>query len=341
VATTITALGATPGSYSLEKGPSLPLNLAARATFTVDVRFTPTGDGDVEGALVVTPQSGDPLSVALRGPGRVASFGIDPGQGELGTVCLGQSTVQRFTLTSSGSADIEVSRPVIEGGGGVFELTAVEPAAAGYPAVLAPTAMATIDVTATPTSPSTTATLRIATDVTPDGVAEIALSVSAIADGVGVSPGIVEFGALPIAQRSAPISVALSNCGDAPLPILDLDIVGDDAGAFDVGGTVPPPAITVPVASTIRWTVVFSPTHAGAHSASLVIAHDGGMLMVPLAGVGASDAPDAGPGGGLDGGAQLDGTSYYACSCRTPASPGGAGAIARAILLAVRRRRRL
>jgi MYXO-CTERM domain-containing protein len=98
----------------------------------------------------------------------------------------------------------------------------------------------------------------------------------------------------------------------------------------------------VPIASAIRWTVVFSPTRTGAHSATLVIAHDGGMLTVPLAGMGATDAPDAGPGGPSgDGGPELDGTSYYACSCRAPASPGGAAVIALAILLAVRRRRRL
>ena len=197
------------------------------------------------------------------------------------------------------------------------------------------------DVTATPTAPTTAATLRIATDVTPDGTAEVPLTIAAIADGVGVAPGMVDFGTLAVEQSSEPIAVSLSNCGDAALPILDLDITGDDADAFDVGGTVPPPAISVPIASSIRWTVVFSPTRPGAHSATLVIAHDGGMLTVPLAGMGATDAPDAGPGGPLDGGAAVDGTSYYACSCRAPASPGGAAVIAVAILLAVRRRRRL
>jgi MYXO-CTERM domain-containing protein len=342
VSTTISSLGASPGSFSLEQGPSLPLTLAARATFSVDVRFTPTDDGDVEGMLVVTPQSGDPLSVALRGPGRVASFTLEPPQGDLGTVCIGQSMVQRFTLTSTGSADIEVSRPEIRGGGEIFELTTIEPAASAYPATLAPTATATIDVTATPTAPTSTATLRIATDVTPDGTVEVPLTVAAIADGVGVAPGMVDFGALPVEQTSEPIAVSLSNCGDAPLPILDLDITGDDAAAFDVGGTIPPPAISVPIASSMRWTVVFTPTRPGAHSAQLVIGHDGGMLTVPLTGMGATDAPDAGPGGPTgDGGAELDGTSYYACSCRAPASPGAAAVIALAILLAVRRRRRL
>jgi len=93
------------------------------------------------------------------------------------------------------------------------------------------------------------------------------------------------------------------------------------------------------VAGTLHWSVDFKPVHAGAHHATLEIDHAGGTVEVPLTGAGESGG-DGGVGG--DGGAGADTTSYYACSCRTPARPGGAAPIVIAIgyLLARRRRSR-
>jgi hypothetical protein len=338
-ATTITQLAASPAAFSLENGPVLPTALAPRATIDVDVRFAPTADGDVEGTLTVTPQAGDPLAVALRGPARVASFTVEPATGDLGTVCQGQSIVQRFALTSTGSADIEVATPTLTGDG-AFRLGLIAPAAGDYPALLAPSAAVTVDVTATPGPAPATGTLRFATDVATDGAVEIPLAVQAIAGGVAVSPGQIEVEAVAVGERSAPATVTLSNCAEAPLQVLDLDITGPDAASFDVGGMLPPPAIAVPVASQIRWTVVFSPERVGSHSATLTIVHAGGTLTVPLTaeasdGSGGPGGPDAG------GGAGVDDTSYYACSCRVPGdSPAGGALLVVVVVLVVRRRTR-
>jgi hypothetical protein len=338
-AATIAQLAAAPAAFSLENGPVLPTELAPRASFTVDVRFTPVADGDVEGALTVTPQAGDPLAVALRGPARVASFTVEPATGDLGTVCQGQSIVQRFALTSTGSADIEVATPTLAGDS-AFRLGLLAPAAGDYPALLAPSAAVTVDVTATPGPTPATGILRFATDVATEGTVEIPLAVQAIAGGVAVSPGELTVETVAVGERSAPATVTLSNCAEAPLQVLDLDIGGPDAAAFDVGGMLPPPAIAVPVASQIRWTVVFSPERVGSHTAMLTIVHAGGTLTVPLIaeasdGSGGPGSPDAGSGAGVDD------TSYYACSCRAPGGGGaGGGALVLVVFLVLRRRAR-
>jgi hypothetical protein len=337
-ATTLAQLAAAPAVFSLENGPVLPMELAPRATVNVDVRFTPTADGDVEGALTVTPQAGDPLTVALHGPARVASFTVEPATGDLGTVCQGQSIVQRFALTSTGSADIEVAMPTLSGDG-AFRLGLIAPAAGDYPSLLAPSSSATVDVTATPGAAPATATLRFQTDVATGGVFDVPLAVQAIAGGVAVSPGQIDVAPIAVGERSAPVTVTLSNCGETPLQVVDLDIGGPDAAAFDVGGMLPPPAIAVPVSSQIRWTIVFSPEREGAHSAMLTITHAGGTLTVPLTGEGSAGggpgSPDAGSGAGID-----EDDSYYACGCQAPRGGAASGWLVLLVALALRRRSR-
>jgi uncharacterized protein (TIGR03382 family) len=106
-----------------------------------------------------------------------------------------------------------------------------------------------------------------------------------------------------------------------------------------VGGMLPPPALAVPVSSQIRWTIVFSPERAGAHSAMLTITHAGGTLTVPLTGEasagGGPGSPDAGTGGGSD-----DDDSYYACGCQAPGGGAAGGWLVLVVALVLRRRRR-
>jgi len=336
---TISQLTASPGVFTLEKGPSLPRQLTSGASFTVDIRFMPTADGDVEGVLTVTPQSGNALKVNLRGPARVAAVSVVPELGDFGTVCQGQKVVQRFTLTSTGSADVSVMRPVLDGGSGAFSLTMVDPLANAYPTMLAPRETVMVDVKAAPTTETAMGTLRFPNDAPGDG-AKVDLSVASIASGIAVSPGTLDFGAIAADDRSEPVAVGLSNCSMAPLQVVDLDITGSDASAFDVGGTVPPPSIIIPVGGQMRWVVVFAPTHGGSHRASLDIVHGSGTLTVPLSGEGRTDGPDASPDKvpdtPPDGG--LEATSYYACSCRTNGDLQG-GLLSMAVLAALSRRR--
>jgi uncharacterized protein (TIGR03382 family) len=91
---------------------------------------------------------------------------------------------------------------------------------------------------------------------------------------------------------------------------------------------------------TVRWTVVFRPTRAGANQANLEITHAGGTTVVPLDGFGGVDPPDAGPGG-VDGGNGFETSSYYACKCNGGgAGPGGAAPLLLAFAMVLRRRRR-
>jgi hypothetical protein len=339
VAITVNSIGVTPDVFEIEGAPSLPMSLGAGGMIELDLRFTPAADGDVEGELTVTPAAGDPLMVAVHGPGRVASYAVEPANYDFGTVCAGMSTVKRFTVTSTGSADIEVSLPALVDPDGAFDLAMIDPQPADYPATLTPLSMAVFDVVAMPPEGDSDGIIGVSTDVVPGGSTDVSLSAAAIADGIALSPSPLDFASVVINETSEIQSVTLANCDDVDLTITAVDITGDDADSFSVGGTLPPPDLLVAVQGSVQWTVVFEPERLGDHSATLEVTTSAGVMTVPLTGVGESSGGD---GGGVDGGAGFDTTSYYACECRSGFSAGGAIPLVVAFLLLVvpRRRRR-
>lgn len=338
VAITVSSIAATPGVFVIEGAPSLPMSLGAGATIDFDLRFTPAADGDVEGELTVTPATGDPLMVAIHGPGRVASYEVEPAAYDFGTVCAGMSTVKRFTVTSTGSADIEVSVPALVDPDGAFELAMIDPQPADYPAILTPLSMAVFDVVAMPPEGDSAGIIGVTTDVVPGGSTDVTLSASAIADGIALAPSPLDFATVIVNETSEIQTVTLANCDDVDLTITAVEVTGDDADSFSVGGTLPPPDLTIPVQGTAQWTVRFEPERVGDHSATLEVTTSAGVMTVPLTGTGGS----AGSDGGVDGGTGFDTTSYYACECRSGLTAGGAIPLVVAFLLLVvpRRRRR-
>jgi hypothetical protein len=269
----------------------------------------------------------------------VASFAVEPLEYDFGTVCVGQSVVQRFTVSSTGSADIVLELPALTDPDGAFDIAMIDPATPDYPAILSPSSTATFDVVAMPPEGSSDGLVSVTTDVTPDGTAGLPVGVTAIADGIALSPADVDFGGVVINETSSLQSVTVSNCEDVPLIVTAVDVTGADAASFSVGGTLPPPDVMVAVQGSVQWTVVFEPTRLGDHAATLEITTSGGVVSVPLVGVGTSDSGDGGP---PDGGAGFDTTSFYACACRGGADAGGAApiVIALVILFSTGRRRR-
>jgi MYXO-CTERM domain-containing protein len=335
VAIMVDTITADQAVFTLENLPTLPMSLGAGGMITFDVRFTPEADGDVGGMLTVT-SSADPLQVALNGPGRVASFTVEPDGFDFGTLCVGMSTVQRFTVTSTGSADIEVSLPALSDPDSAFDIAMIDPAPADYPAMLTPQGMAVFDIVAMPPEGDSAGSIAVTTDVETGGTADLPITVSAIAEGVALSPSPVDFSTVVINETSEIHTVTLANCDPVPLMVTAVDITGPDADSFSVGGTLPPPDLMVAVQGSVQWTVVFEPERLGDHTATLEVTTSAGVMTVPLSGVGESASGD----GGVDGGAGFDTTSYYACACRGGADPGGALPFAALLLLLLPRRRR-
>lgn len=99
------------------------------------------------------------------------------------------------------------------------------------------------------------------------------------------------FGTVPVGTSSVQV-VTLKNTGSANIIVSGMSLTGVDAGAF---GFSPTTCGTVAPAGSCDITVTFTPTTAGAKSATLVINHNGptGTSTVDLSGTGGGNAPIA------------------------------------------------
>src|SRR5690606_8338288 len=107
-----------------------------------------------------------------------------------------------------------------------------------------------------------------------------------VVDPVGnlsADPSSLAFGTVVVGADNA-LEITVSNDGAAAVSITSVSLAGADADDFahdlDAG--------TVPAGESVTFEVTFTPSAAGAHSASLVIVHDGesSPLSVALGGTG-------------------------------------------------------
>ncbi|SNS78129.1 Beta-propeller repeat-containing protein [Granulicella rosea] len=93
------------GDYAVSGNcPAAGASLAAAATCTLQVAFSPTAEGARSGTLSVgSSASVSPLTVPLTGTGGLAHLLVAPGALAFGSLSLGQSTSLTVTLTNTGA----------------------------------------------------------------------------------------------------------------------------------------------------------------------------------------------------------------------------------------------
>jgi hypothetical protein len=146
-----------------------PSVLAASASCTINVVFTPTTSGTRTGSLAVNDSAGNsPQSVALSGVGNGPSAVLSPATLTFAGVPIGQSSAaQAVTLTNDGNASLSVSN---------FQVTGDYAQTNNCPSTLAPNASCTINVVFTPTASGTRTGLLTVNDSAPNSPQSVALS---------------------------------------------------------------------------------------------------------------------------------------------------------------------
>ena len=92
--------------------------LAAAATCTIDVTFSPAATGSASGSLVLTADTaGAPPSVALSGTGVTAApqIGLSAGSFSFGPVSVGTTGTQTLTITNVGQAVLNLTSITVTG----------------------------------------------------------------------------------------------------------------------------------------------------------------------------------------------------------------------------------
>jgi hypothetical protein len=188
-----------PNSGDFHQQQNCPSTLAAEASCTINVTFTPTAEGSRSASLSIADNaSGSPQSVALSGSGTSSSapaVSLNPTSLSFGNHQVNTtSAAQTVTLTNSGNASLTIKGIGLSGpNSGDFHQQNTCPSSSG---TLAAGASCTISVTFTPTAEANfNASLSIA-DNASGSPQSVTLS------GTGV-PGMPPTGSDPNAQPPA------------------------------------------------------------------------------------------------------------------------------------------
>ncbi len=292
---------------------------------SVDV-FPIGADGDVvptrsiQGASTTLDYpAGIAVSDTATGPEITVTDSIGaPGDRSMpfGDVTIGTgSTVETATISNVGNAPLDVSNIQLTGvdtGEYSLDLTGgTSPCGSATPTVPAGT-NCTVTVTFNPTSTGIkTASLEISSDDADEGTVNVALSgtgttVTApeidVTDTIGdANDRSMPFGDILVGSGSTVETATISNVGNAPLDVSNIQLTGADAleysldltgGASPCGSTTP----TVAAADNCTVTITFNPVITGAKTANLEITSadaDEGTVNVALSGTGtAVPAPE-------------------------------------------------
>ena len=258
-------------------------SVAAGASCTISVTFTPTATGTRTGAVSITDNAaGSPQTIGLTGTGQAPSVSLSPSSLAFGGQMVGTtSSAQSVTLSNTGNGTLSVTS--ISASGDFAETdTCGSSVAAG--------ASCTINVTFTPTATGTrTGAVSIA-----DNAAGSPQTISLTGTGqeplVNLSPSSLAFGGQMVGTTSAPQSVTLTNTGNGALSITGISASGDFAETNTCGSSVA-------AGASCAISVTFTPTATGTRTGAVSIADNaaGSPQTISLTGTGQAPAVSLSP----------------------------------------------
>lgn len=259
-------------------------SLAAGASCTVTVTFSPTAGGTFSPTLTVTGSGGSSAPIGLSGTGVAASASLQASPASLtfGAVTVGQtSSPQLVTITNTG-------------GGGASGLALSNPNAAEFlvtgntcGATLAAGASCALNVAYKPASVgSDNNTLAMnytggsaTVNVTGNGTAPATAS-------LGANPASLAFGNVTAGTSSTPKSLTITNTGGAAAASLSLN--NNNPARFAVSGNTCGSSLAAGASCALN--VTYSPAAAGSDSGQLTFSYTGGNLTVAMSGTGTAAA---------------------------------------------------
>lgn len=278
--------------------PFTPIGLAAGGELDVDVVFAPKLDGARTGVLhaQVQGETGT-LDVALKGDGLGPKLVVTPSPIVLGGVPFGQAVAPvTFTVENQGGATVNVSAVSLDGpDAGEFALSELPDLS--QPRALGPGEHFSATVAFNPTQAGPAeATLVVESDY--PGAPTLSAPVrGAVGDpAIDLDVGTVLFGAQNLGAMAAAQTITLTNSGYSALRLDSITLSGMNPGDFSLT-TPATPALPaeLPVGGQYQFQVGFSPTVAGARSASVVIASNAPTRTLALSGEGTAPGASVTP----------------------------------------------
>ena len=285
----IAVSGTNPGDFTQTN--NCGSSVAAGANCVINVTFKPAAAGGRNASISITDNAiGSPQAVSLSGNGTAPATNISPASITFGSLAVGTpSTAQSVTLSNTGNAPLNITSVSIAGSNaGDFTQSnnCGSSVAAG--------SSCAISITFTPlASGSRTASLAIADNAMGSPQA-VSLSGTGASSAASVSPSSVPFGSVPVGTSSTPLSVTLTNTGNAALTITSISFSGSNSSDFTQSNNC---GASVAAGAGCTISVTFAPAANGSRAASLAIADNasGSPQTVSLSGTGTSSGASVSP----------------------------------------------
>ncbi len=267
--------------------PAVPFNVAAGASSTITVRFSPTAAALETGQLTITHNDATqgPINVSLTGTGTANTGGtpqifVSPSTLRFGDVNLGQSKELEAVVQNAGTGVLVVSN--ITNDNVLFKLLPIT-----VPFGLSAGATQAVHIRFTPTVPGSQFSIfKFVNNAGESGSGVIALGNGVLAPGsplIALSTTNVDFGGVAVGN-TVPLSFVITNVGVGPLTLKELRADGTNFSVVALNG----PEL-VSTGATRVVTVRFNPTVTGIATGSVTIVSDDPVyptLTLPLTGLG-------------------------------------------------------
>ena len=276
--TGITIGGANPTDFAVVTGANAcGTTLAASASCSIYVTFTPASATSFTATLQVADNAaGSPQSSTLTGtgttpPAPVAS--LTPATVPFGNVNTGATSApMALTLSNTGNATLNITGITIAGANPSDFAIATGANACG--ATLAASATCSIYVTFTPASASSfTATLQVANNATGSPQASTLTGTGTVppAPVASLTPATVPFGSLTTGATSAPMSLMLSNTGNAVLNIGSISIAGANPADFSIATGANACGTSLAAGASCSIYIAFTPASVSGFAATVQV----------------------------------------------------------------------
>jgi hypothetical protein len=270
------------GNYFAISGITAPLSLSSGVSATLTVSFAPKAAGTQTGKIVVQGRGiTTALDVTLSGSGAssggTTSISVVPTSAILGSVPVGSSNSQTFTVTNRGTSTISVSSEATSGTG--FSMSGLADGAqigAGrsstFNVAFKPAKTGAVTGSASINFSASGKTVPLTVSLSGNGVTATGT--------LQASPTTMNFGGV-LVGHSGSLSLKVTNEGNSALTTSRGTISG--SGFSMIGGIS---GLTLQPGQSDSVTVVFEPTVTGSASGTISVAAGSTTILVALSGSG-------------------------------------------------------
>ena len=274
--------------------PASPINVAANASTTIPVIFTPAATNARAATLMITDNAGDsPQSAALTGTGTSGPpppVAVNPSSITFPDQTVGNSSpISLITVTNNTTGALQITGLTFSGANiGDFSTTSTAPVP-----LPANGGAALIPVTFKPSATGARSATLTISDNSGGSAHNVSLSGNGAGNtpppGITVSPNPLDFHSQTVGVASSPMQITVTN-GNSTSAVISLSMGGVNASEFSIKTAR---SFSVAAGGTGSISVVFTPQATGARSALIIVSDDTGAPghYVTLQGTGGTSAP--------------------------------------------------